>query len=53
MGRLIFVVYPSIEVGKRSMPDFSGSGRAAPRSGHVKITQLVNTPLPAGRRPNR
>ncbi len=43
-GELIFVVYPSIEAGKRDYAEFkanvAGGGREPE---HVKITQLVNT----------
>ena len=43
-GELIFVVYPSIEAGKRDYADFKADVAAGGRDPeHVKITQLVNT----------
>jgi FMN-dependent oxidoreductase (nitrilotriacetate monooxygenase family) len=43
-GELIFVVYPSIEVGKREYAEFKADvARLGRNPDHVKITHLVNT----------
>jgi len=43
-GEVIFVVYPSIDAGKRDYADFKGEvARRGREPEHVKITQLVNT----------
>jgi FMN-dependent oxidoreductase (nitrilotriacetate monooxygenase family) len=43
-GEVIFVVYPSIETGKRDYSDFKAEvARCGREPDHVKITQLVNT----------
>ena len=42
-GELIFVVYPSIEIGKRDYADFKAEvARCGRDPEHVKITQLLN-----------
>ena len=43
-GEVIFVVYPSIDAGKRDYADFKGEvARRGREPEHVKLTQLVNT----------
>jgi FMN-dependent oxidoreductase (nitrilotriacetate monooxygenase family) len=49
-GELIFVVYPSIEIGKRDYADFKSEvARCGRDPEHVKITQLVNIVAAASR----
>jgi FMN-dependent oxidoreductase (nitrilotriacetate monooxygenase family) len=49
-GEVIFVVYPTIEVGKRDYPAFKAEvARAGRDPEHVKVTQLVNTVAAATR----
>jgi FMN-dependent oxidoreductase (nitrilotriacetate monooxygenase family) len=43
-GEVIFVVYPSLEAGKREYPDFKAEvARCGREPDHVTVTQLVNT----------
>ena len=43
-GEVIFVVYPTIEIGQREYAEFkAGVARCGRQPEHVKVTQLVNT----------